>query len=253
MLKTRLIPVLLFSRGRCVKGVRFSDFRDVGNPVTAARVYDAQGADELIFLDIAATAQDRATFLDIVARTAEECFMPLTVGGGVRSVADVRQLLTSGADKVSVNTAASERPSLISEIAERYGSNCAVVSIDARRSPDGRYEVFTHAGTRPTGIDAVEHARRLVELGAGEILLTSIDREGTREGYDLELVRAVTSTVHVPVIAHGGVGTLQHLLEGVRIGGASAVAAASIFHFTDQSVIKARTFLRQGGLDVRLG
>lgn len=254
MLKRRLIPTLLLYQGRCVKGVRFSNFQDVGNPVTAARVYDAQGADELVFLDISATSEERETLLDIVSRTAEECFMPLSVGGGVRSIADVRALLRAGADKVVLNTAAVEDPDLVARIADVFGSQCAVVSIDARET-DGadKYEVHTHAGRQPTGIDAIEHAQNMERLGAGEILVTAIDREGTRSGLDLVLTRRVAEAVRIPVIAHGGVGTLQHIVDGVRLGGASAIAAGTIFHFTDQSVIKARAFMRQAGLDVRLG
>ena len=237
MLKKRLIPALLLLEGRCVKGKNFGDFRDTGNPLTAARVYDAQGADELIFLDITASAQGRAATLEIVSEVAEQCFMPLCVGGGVRDVSDIRTLLEAGADKVSVNTGAVERPELITEGARRFGNQCIVLSIDARRHSDGRYEVFTYAGTKATGLDPVEWAAQAVELGAGEILITSIDREGTMEGYDLELTRAVADAVSVPVIAHGGCGTLEHLVEAIEVGGADAVSCASMLHFTDQSVI----------------
>jgi cyclase len=251
MLKKRLIPSLLLLDGRCVKGRRFAEFRDTGNPLTAARVYDAQGADELIFLDITASAEGRAATLDIVGHVAEECFMPLCVGGGVRSVDDIRTLLQAGADKVSLNTGAVERPQLITEAAQRYGDQCVVLSIDARRV-NGDYEVYTYAGSRETGLDPVEWAKRAVELGAGEILITSIDREGTLEGYDLELVRSVADSVEVPVIAHGGCGTLQHLVEAIEEGHADAVACASMLHFTDQSVIKARAHMKTYGVEVRI-
>jgi imidazole glycerol-phosphate synthase subunit HisF len=253
VLKVRLIPSLLLLDGRCVKGVRFRDFRDVGHPVTAARVYDAQGADELLFLDITASVERRSTLFDAVARTAEECFMPLTVGGGVRSLADIRTLLRSGADKVSVNTAAVERPAFIREAAETFGRQCVMVSIDCRSLGDGRHEVVVRRGSEPTGRDPVEWALEAEGQGAGEILLTSVDREGTRQGYDLELTRAVAKRVRIPVIAAGGVGSLQHLVDGVAVGGASAVSAASLFHFTDQSVIKAKAYMRNAGLDVRPG
>lgn len=251
MLKRRLIPSLLLQNGRCIKTIRFQDARDTGNPATAAKVYDAQGADELLFLDISATTENRATLFDIVARTAEGCFMPLTVGGGVRTVEDIRTLLHAGADKVAINTEAVRRPEFVREAARRFGSQCVVVAIDARRTERGGYEIFTHRGREAGGIDPVTWARRMVEHGAGEIFLNSIDRDGTMQGYDLELVRAVADAVTVPVIASGGAGTLQHLVEGVRDGHASAVAAASIFHFTDQSLIKAKSFMRQAKLDVR--
>ena len=251
-LKKRLIPALLLKEGRCVKGRQFGAFRDTGNPLTAARVYDAQGADELIFLDIAASAEARNTTLDVVHRVAEECFMPLCVGGGIRTVEDVRVLLGNGADKVSINTAAVERPQLIEEAARRFGDQAVVLSIDVRRAPDGHPEVFTHAGRQPTGLDPVEWARQAVDFGAGEIFLTSIDREGTMEGYDLELVRSVADAVTVPVIAHGGCGTLQHLVEAVTKGHADAVSCASMLHFTDQSVIKARAHMKTYGVDVRI-
>jgi imidazole glycerol-phosphate synthase subunit HisF len=250
MLKKRLIPSLLLKDGRCVKGRRFTDFRDTGNPLTAARVYDAQGADELIFLDIAASAEARNTTLDVVHRVAEECFMPLCVGGGVQSVDDFRTLLRNGADKVSVNSAAVERPALLTEAAERFGNQCVVLSIDARGAgPD--WEVYTHAGSRPTGLHPVEWAVHAAHAGAGEILITSIDREGTMEGYDLELVREVAAAVDVPVIAHGGCGRLHHLVEGIEAG-ADAVSCASMLHFTDQSVIKARAHMKTYGVDVRI-
>jgi cyclase len=250
VLKKRLIPCILLLEGRCVKGRNFRDFRDTGNPLTVARVYDAQGADELIFLDIRASALEREITLDIVRQTAEECFMPLCVGGGVRDVGDFRRLLQNGADKVSVNTAAVERPELITEAALRFGDQCVVLSIDVRgSSPD--WNVFTYAGARATGLNPVEWAARAVELGAGEILITSIDREGTMSGYDLELVRAVADEVDVPVIAHGGCGDLDDLVRGVEAG-ADAVACASMLHFTDQSVIKARAHMANYGVDVRI-
>jgi cyclase len=251
VLKLRLIPSLLLSNGRCIKTIRFDSYRDTGNPVTAARVYDAQGADELLFLDITASTEGRETLFDIVAQTAEQCFMPLTVGGGVRTLGDIRRLLQAGADKVSVNTAAVANPDFIREAAERFGRQCIVVSIDARQAADGAYEVFTHRATRATGLHPVAWAREMAERGAGEILITAVDRDGTMQGYDLELVRQVVEAVPVPVIANGGVGTLHHLVEGITIATASAVAAASIFHFTDQSVIKAKAFMKVAGLNVR--
>jgi len=251
-LKKRLIPALLLKEGRCVKGRQFGAFRDTGNPLTAARVYDAQGADELVFLDITATSEGRETTLDIVRHVAEECFMPLCVGGGIRTVEDVRVLLGNGADKVSINTAAVERPQLIEEAARRFGDQAVVLSIDVRRAAGGQPEVFTHAGRQPTGLDPVEWARQAVDFGAGEIFLTSVDREGTMEGYDLELVRSVADAVTVPVIAHGGCGTLQHLVEAVTDGHADAVSCASMLHFTDQSVIKARAYMKTYGVDVRI-
>jgi len=251
VLKQRLIPSLLLKQGRCVKTIKFGTIRDVGNPVTAVRVYDAQGADELIFLDITASSEGRDTLFDIVAQTAEQCFMPLTVGGGVRSLGDIRQLLRAGADKVSINTAAVENPQFIKEAADSFGSQCIVVSIDARQMAPKGYEVFTYRATKPTGLDPVEWARRAVDCGAGEIFITAVDRDGTMEGYDLGLVRSVAAAVTVPVVASGGCGTLQHLVDGIRIGHASAVSAASLFHFTDQSVIKAKTFMQVAGLDVR--
>ena len=252
--KKRLIPSLLLLNGRCVKGRQFGagGFRDTGNPLTAARVYDAQGADELIFLDITASAEGRETTIDVVRHVAEEVFMPLCVGGGVRTIADIRLLLQSGADKVSLNTAAVERPALITEAAERFGNQCVVLSVDCRRHPDGRYEAFTHAGRQATGLDPVEWVTRAVGLGAGEVLITSIDREGTMEGYDLEITRAVADAVDVPVIAHGGCGTLHHLVEALVDGHAEAVSCASMLHFTDQSVIKARAHMKNYGVDVRI-
>ena len=251
MLKKRLIPSLLLLNGRCVKGRQFRDFRDTGDPVTASRVYDAQGADELLFLDITASAEGRSSTLEVITRVAEQCFMPLCAGGGVRTIADFRALLQAGADKVSVNSAAVEDPELVSAAAERFGNQCVVLSIDAREVEAG-YEVFTYAGTKPTGLDPVDWAHRGVELGAGEILITSVDREGTMSGYDLELIQAVADAVDVPVIAHGGCGTLQHLVEAIVDAHADAVACASMLHFTDQSVIKARAHMQTYGVDVRI-
>ena len=251
MLKVRLIPSLLLREGRCIKTVRFAGTRDTGNPVTAARVYDAQGADELLFLDVSASLEARAPLFDVIGQTAEQCFMPLAVGGGVRALTDVRRLLQGGADKVAINTAAVETPDLIERAAATFGSQCVMVSIDARRLPTGGYEVYTHGATRPTGRNPVAWAQEITARGAGELLITAVDRDGTMEGYDLDLVRAVADAVSVPVIAAGGCGTLQHLVDGVRQGHASAVAAASIFHFTDQSVIKAKSFMQVAGVDVR--
>ena len=248
--RTRIIPCLDVANGRVVKGVNFVGLRDAGDPVEQARVYDAAGADELCFLDITATHEDRGTLLDIVARTAEVCFMPLTVGGGVRQVEDARALLLAGADKVAVNSAAVARPELVADIADRFGSQCVVASVDARRVGD-RWEVFTHGGRRATGIDAVEHALRLAALGAGELLVTSMDRDGTRDGYDLALIRTIADQVTVPVVASGGVGGLQHLVEGIRDGHASAVLAASIFHFGEATIAEAHAALAAAGIPVR--
>ena len=249
--RVRVIPCLDVAGGRVVKGVNFVDLADAGDPVEQARVYDAAGADELCFLDITASHEGRGTILDVVARTAEVVFLPLTVGGGVRSAEDARALLLAGADKVAVNSAAVARPELVGEIADRFGAQCVVGAVDARQTGPGRWEIYTHGGRRPTGIDAVEHAERLASLGAGEILLTSMDRDGTRGGYDLALTRAISDAVPVPVIASGGVGTLDHLVEGVRDGGASAVLAASIFHFGQHSIAQAHAALRAAGLPVR--
>lgn len=252
MLKTRIIPCLDVKDGRVVKGVKFVDLRDAGDPVEAARAYDAAGADELCFLDITASHEKRGILLDVVRRTAEACFMPLTVGGGVRTIEDIRTLLLAGADKVSINTAAVERRAIVREAAEKFGSQLVVVAIDARRSASGSFEVFTHGGRKATGLDVVAYAREVVEFGAGEILLTSMDRDGTKEGYDLELTRAVADAVSVPVIASGGVGTLDHLVAGVRDGHASAVLAASIFHFGEATIGEAKARLAARGIPVRM-
>ena len=249
--RIRVIPCLDVSSGRVVKGVNFVDLRDAGDPVEQAQAYDAAGADELCFLDIGASHEGRGTIIDVVRRTAEVCFMPLTVGGGVRSADDARALLLAGADKVAVNSAAVARPEVVADIAARFGSQCVVASVDARRTSDG-WEIFTHGGRKPTGIDALEHAVRLAELGAGELLVTSMDRDGTRDGYDLELTRAIADAVNIPVVASGGVGNLDHLVEGVREGHASAVLAASIFHFGQYSIADAHAALRAAGLPARV-
>ena len=252
MLKVRVIPCLDVKEGRVVKGVNFVDLRDAGDPVEAARAYDAAGADELCFLDIAASRENRGTLLELASRTAEQCFMPLTIGGGVRTVEDVRTLLLAGADTVSVNTAAVANPAMIGQAAEKFGAQCITVAIDARTVAPGRWEIFTHGGTRATGIDAVAFAREMERRGAGEILLTSMDRDGTRAGYDLALTRAVADAIGIPVIASGGVGTLEHLVEGVTEGHASAVLAASIFHFGQHSIGEAKTAMAAAGIPVRL-
>ena len=252
MLKVRIIPCLDVHDGRVVKGVRFVDLVDAGDPVAQARVYDAQGADELCFLDITASHERRETLYDMVSRTAEACFMPLTVGGGVRAVEDIRRLLRAGADKVAINSAAVARPELVREGAEAVGAQCIVVAIDAKRAAPGRFEVFTHGGRRATGIDAVDWARRVAASGAGEILLTSMDRDGTRAGFDHALTRAVADAVPVPVIATGGVGGLDHLVDGIREGHASAVLAASIFHFGEHSIRDAKLHMQKAGIPVRL-
>jgi imidazole glycerol-phosphate synthase subunit HisF len=251
--RIRVIPCLDVAGGRVVKGVNFVDLKDAGDPVEQARAYDAAGADELCFLDITASHEGRDTILDVVRRTAEVCFMPLTVGGGVRSADDARALLLAGADKVAVNSAAVTRPEVVADIAERFGSQCVVASVDAKRWSDGRegWEIFTHGGRKPTGIDAVEHALKLAELGAGELLVTSMDRDGTKIGFDLELTRTIADAVSIPVIASGGVGNLDHLVEGVTKGHASAVLAASIFHFGEHSIADAHAALRAAGLPAR--
>ncbi len=248
--RTRIIPCLDVDKGRVVKGVNFVDLADAGDPVEQARVYDAAEADELCFLDITASHEGRDTIIDVIERTAAVCFMPLTVGGGVKSPDDARKLLLAGADKVAVNSAAVARPELVREMAERFGSQCVVGSIDARRTSSG-YEIFTHGGRRRTGIDAIAHARYLAELGAGELLVTSMDRDGTKDGYDLELIRIIADRVSVPVIASGGVGTLDHLVEGVTEGHASAVLAASIFHFGTHTISEARAALAAANIPVR--
>jgi cyclase len=252
MLKTRIIPCLDVADGRVVKGVNFVDLIDAGDPVAAARAYDAAGADELCFLDIHATHENRGTMYDLVTRTAEHCFMPLTVGGGVRSAQDVRALLLAGADKVSFNSAAVANPDVVAAAADRFGAQCIVVAIDAKTVAPGRWEVFTHGGRRATGIDAVDFARTVAARGAGEILLTSMDRDGTRAGFNLALTRAISDAVSVPVIASGGAGTLDHLVEGVTIGGASAVLAASIFHFGDFTIAQAKAHMAAAGIPMRL-
>jgi imidazole glycerol-phosphate synthase subunit HisF len=249
--RIRVIPCLDVKDGRVVKGVNFVDLRDAGDPVEAARAYDAAGADELCFLDIGASHEGRDTILDVVRRAAEVCFMPLTVGGGVRSAEDARALLLAGADKVAVNSAAVARPELVADIAGRFGSQCVVGSVDARSVGEGRWEVFTHGGRRATGIDAVDHAIHLARLGAGELLVTSMDRDGTRDGYDLELIRTIADQVSVPVVASGGVGGLADLVDGVIHGHASAVLAASIFHFGEASIADAHAALRTADLPVR--
>ena len=255
-LKIRVIPCLDVKDGRVVKGVNFEGLVDAGDPVAAAQVYDAAGADELCFLDITASSDNRETIFDIVAQTAEHCFMPLTVGGGVRAVSDVRRLLLAGADKVAINTAAVNRPELVAEAADKFGDQCIVVAIDARRvtaaGEEPRWEIFTHGGRTATGIDAVSFARRVVSLGAGEILLTSMDRDGTKSGFDLDLTRAVADAVGVPVIASGGVGTLEHLVEGIRDGHAAAVLAASIFHFGTHTIGEAKAHMAAASIPMRL-
>jgi imidazole glycerol-phosphate synthase subunit HisF len=256
MFKVRVIPCLDVKDGRVVKGVNFVNLRDAGDPVEAAVAYDSAGADELCFLDITASHEKRETIYDVVTRTAEACFMPLTVGGGVRTVDDIRKLLTCGADKVSINTAAVNRRGFVKEAAEKFGDQCIVVAIDAKKisrpGEKDRWEIFTHGGRNPTGLDAIEYAREVVALGAGEILLTSMDRDGTRLGYDLPLTRAIADSVTVPVIASGGVGSLEHMVEGIRDGHATAVLAASIFHFGEHSVREAKAYMAKAGLPMRL-
>ena len=256
MLKIRVIPCLDVKDGRVVKGVKFVDLRDAGDPVEAAKAYDAAGADELVFLDITASHEKRGILLEVVRRTAEACFMPLTVGGGVRDVDDIRALLLAGADKVSINTAAVRNRAFIREAAEKFGDQCIVVAIDAKKvSAPGeasRWEIFTHGGRNPTWIDAIDYAREAAALGAGELLVTSMDRDGTKAGYDIPLIRAIADTVSIPVVASGGVGTLDHLVDGVREGHASAVLAASIFHFGEYSIGQAKAHMARAGLPMRM-
>lgn len=252
MLAKRIIPCLDVTAGRVVKGVSFVELRDAGDPVEIARRYDEQGADELTFLDITASSDDRNIIFHIIEKVAEQVFIPLTVGGGVRAVQDVRNLLNAGADKVSINTSAVTNPQLVADAAGRYGSQCIVVAIDAKQAAPGKWEVFTHGGRKATGLDAVEWAQKMQSLGAGEILLTSMDQDGQKKGFDLGLTKAVTDALEIPVIASGGVGNLQHLADGVRIGGADAVLAASIFHFGEYTVQQAKSYMAQQGIEVRL-
>ena len=252
MLKTRIIPCLDVADGRVVKGINFVDLRDAGDPVDAARAYDDAGADELCFLDINATHENRSTMFNVLRRTAEQCYIPLTVGGGVRSAADVRALLRAGADKVSFNSAAVADPDVISAAADQFGSQCIVCAIDAKTVAPGQWQLFTHGGRKPTGLDAVEFAIKIAQKGAGEILLTSMDRDGTKAGFNLEMTRAISEAVDIPVIASGGVGTLDHLVDGVRLGGASAVLAASIFHFGDYTIAEAKAHMAAAGLAMRI-
>ncbi len=252
MLKVRVIPCLDVKDGRVVKGVNFVDLRDAGDPVDCAKAYDAAGADELCFLDITASHENRGILLHVVQDTAEQCFMPLTVGGGVRTTDDIRQLLLAGADKVSINTAAVNDRDFVKRAAEKFGNQCIVVAVDAKATTSGKWEIFTHGGREPTGIDAIEYAQEVVSLGAGEILLTSMDRDGTKKGFDTELTRKISDAVSVPVIASGGVGTLDHLVDGVRDGGANAVLAASIFHFGTYTIAQAKQHMADAGIPVRL-
>jgi len=251
MLAKRIIPCLDVDRGRVVKGTKFLDLRDAGDPVECAKEYDRQGADELVFLDITASSDNRATMIDVVERTASECFMPLTVGGGIRTVEDIRAMLKAGADKTSLNTAAVQNPDVVRAGAERFGSQCIVVAIDAKRTGPGRWEVFTHGGRKATGLDAVEWARRVEALGAGEILLTSMDADGTKAGYDVPLYREIGEALHIPVIASGGAGTMEHIVAVLTEGKADAVLAASIFHFGEYKVADVKEFLQQKGICVR--
>ncbi len=252
MLKIRIIPCLDVKNGRVVKGVNFVDLIDAGDPVESAKAYDAAGADELCFLDIAATVENRGTMYDVARRTAEQCFMPLTIGGGVRNPDDVRSLLLAGADKVSFNSAAVANPDVVADSANRFGSQCIVVAIDAKTVSPGKWEIFTHGGSKSTGVDALQFAKLMESKGAGEILLTSMDRDGTRAGFNLPLTRAISDAVSIPVIASGGVGTLEHLVEGVKEGHASAVLAASIFHFGEYTIKEAKEYMHAAGIPVRL-
>jgi len=252
MLKVRIIPCLDVDAGRVVKGVNFVDLVDAGDPVEQARIYDKAGADELCFLDITASSDDRDTIFNVVSNTAEHCFMPLTVGGGIRKIDDIRKLLLAGADKVSINTAAVKTPEFVGQAAEKFGSQCIVVSVDAKRTPSGGFEIFTHGGREATGTEAISWCQRMADLGCGEILLTSMDRDGTKKGFDLKLTRAVTDAVPVPVIASGGVGTLDHLVEGVMQGHASAVLAASIFHFGTYTIAEAKAHMKAAGAEIRI-
>ena len=250
MLKNRIIPCLDVKNGRVVKGVNFIDLKDAGDPVEQAKFYDDSGADELCFLDITASHENRGTILGVVERTAEQCFIPLTVGGGIRSLEDIRRLLTAGADKISINTAAVKNPELVESAAKKFGSQCIVVALDARRT-NSRYEIFTHGGRNQTGINALNWAKRMESLGAGELLLTSMDRDGTQKGFDLELTQMIADAVKIPLIASGGVGKLQHLVDGVKVGHASAVLAASIFHFGTYSIEEAKSYMKSKGIAVR--
>lgn len=251
MLKTRIIPCLDVKDGRVVKGVNFVDLKDAGDPVEQAKLYDAGGADELCFLDITASSDNRETIFEVVSKVAEQCFMPLTVGGGVRKVDDIRKLLLAGADKVSINTAAITNPEFVKEASNKFGAQCIVVALDAKRA-NGRFEIFTHGGRNPTGIDAIEWAKRMVEYGAGEILLTSMDRDGTGKGFDNEITRAIADSVSVPVIASGGVGKLQDFVDGVKEGHASALLAASVFHFGQFTISEVKEYMQKHGIGVRL-
>lgn len=252
MLKTRIIPCLDVKDGRVVKGVNFTSLIDAGDPVEQAKIYDKGGADELCFLDISASSEGRSTMLDVVRKVAEECFMPLTVGGGVRTVEDVRNLLLAGSDKVSINTAAIKNPELINEASNKFGAQCIVVAIDAKKTAENKFEIFTHGGKTPTGIDAVLWAKEVQSRGAGEILLTSMDRDGTKKGFDLEITKTISDAVSIPVIASGGVGELQHFVDGVRLGHASALLAASIFHFGVYSIKQVKEFMAENKIPVRL-
>ena len=252
MLKTRIIPCLDVKNGRVVKGVNFVNLKDAGDPVEQAQIYNASGADELCYLDITASSDNRDIFLDCVKKTAEKCFIPLTIGGGVRTIEDIRKLLLAGSDKVSLNTAAVKNNDLVIESAEKFGSQCIVVAIDAKKTKHNSWEVFTHGGRNPTGIDALDYAQRVASIGAGEILLTSMDRDGTRKGFDIDLLKKITSSVSIPVIASGGVGNLDHLVEGIKDGGASAVLAASIFHFGEYSIKDAKRYLAEHNIPVRI-